>query len=188
MSSLLGLKYFSQHFSQIVETDNRDQDQNTRKDGKVRSLLDITLCIAEHASPGSCGRLDAQAEKAQCGLHQDRVCNIHSCGNNNGWHDVGKNMMHNCGELFLSGNLCIDNIFSLIQGNRLATDNPGNVHPGQKSDNQDNILEFEIKDSDYLHLKYFIKNDLNGNELNTWYYETWKRISMPAKFPEDIVR
>ena len=33
-------------------------------------------------------------------------------------------------------------------------------------DNQDNILEFEIKDNDYLHLKYFIKNDLNGNELN----------------------
>ena len=84
MSSLLGLKYFSQHFSQIVETDNRDQDQNTRKDGKVRSLLDITLCITEHASPGSCGWLDAQAEKAQCGLHQDRICDIHSCGNNNG--------------------------------------------------------------------------------------------------------
>ena len=55
-------------------------------------------------------------------------------------------------------------------------------------DNQDNILEFEIKDNDYLHLKYFIKNDLNGNELNAWYYETWKRVEMPAKFPEDIVR
>ena len=40
-----------------------------------------------------------------------------------------------------------------------------------KRQNQDNILEFEIKDSDYLHLKYFIKNDLNGNELNTWYYD-----------------
>ncbi len=48
-------------------------------------------------------------------------------------------------------------------------------------DNQDNILEFEIKDSDYLHLKYFIKNDLNGNELNTWYYETWKKNNMPAQ-------
>jgi len=24
--------------------------------------------------------------------------------------------------------------------------------------------------------------------LNTWYYETWKRVEMPAKFPEDIVR
>ena len=46
----------------------------------------------------------------------------------------------------------------------------------------------EIKDNDYLHLNYFIKNDLNGNELNTWYYETWKREEMPAKFPEDIVR
>ena len=55
-------------------------------------------------------------------------------------------------------------------------------------DNQDNILEFEIKDNDYLHLEYFIKNDLNGNELNAWYYETWKRVEMPAKFPEDIVR
>lgn len=55
-------------------------------------------------------------------------------------------------------------------------------------DNQDNVLEFEIKDKDYLHLKYFIKNDLNGHELNAWYYETWKRLEMPAKFPEDIVR
>ena len=45
-----------------------------------------------------------------------------------------------------------------------------------------------LPDNDYLHLKYFIKNDLNGNELNAWYYETWKRVEMPAKFPEDIVR
>ena len=52
----------------------------------------------------------------------------------------------------------------------------------------DNILEFEIKDNDYLQLKHFIKSDLNGNESNTWYYETWKRVEMPAKFPEDIVR
>lgn len=55
-------------------------------------------------------------------------------------------------------------------------------------DNKDNILEFVIRDNDYLDLKYFIKKDLNGNELNAWYYETWKRIRMPAKFPEDIVR
>ena len=55
-------------------------------------------------------------------------------------------------------------------------------------DNKDNILEFEIEDNDLLHLKYFIAKDLNGNELNTWYYETWKRVEMPAVFPEDIVR
>ncbi|EJW94578.1 hypothetical protein EVA_17312, partial [gut metagenome] len=41
-------------------------------------------------------------------------------------------------------------------------------------DNKDNILQFEIKDN-YLYLKFFIKKDLNGNELNAWYYETWKR-------------
>ena len=55
-------------------------------------------------------------------------------------------------------------------------------------DNKDNILEFEIKDNDYLYLKFFIQKDLNGNELNTWYNETWKRVGMPDKFPEDIVR
>lgn len=55
-------------------------------------------------------------------------------------------------------------------------------------DNKDNILHFEIKDKHYMYLKYFIKRDLNGNELNAWYHETWKRITMPDKFPEDIVR
>lgn len=55
-------------------------------------------------------------------------------------------------------------------------------------DNKDNVLEFEIKDNDYLYLKYFIGKDLNGNELNAWFYETWKRVEMPAKFPADIVR
>ena len=51
-------------------------------------------------------------------------------------------------------------------------------------DNKDNILE----DNDLLHLKYFIAKDLNGNELNSWFHETWKRVEMPAVFPEDIVR
>ena len=48
-------------------------------------------------------------------------------------------------------------------------------------DNQDNILEFEIKDNDYLHLKYFIKNDLNGNELNACFYEKDKNKDLLDK-------
>lgn len=55
-------------------------------------------------------------------------------------------------------------------------------------DNQDNILEFELADGGVMHLKYFISKDLNGNELNCWYHETWKRVNMPAKIPEDIIR
>lgn len=54
-------------------------------------------------------------------------------------------------------------------------------------DHKDNVLEFEIE-NDVMYLKFYIEKDLNGNELNTWFHETWKRISMPAKFPEDIVR
>lgn len=55
-------------------------------------------------------------------------------------------------------------------------------------DNKDNILEFEMGDGGVMYLKYFIAKDLNGNELNSWFHETWKRVNMPPKFPEDIVR
>lgn len=55
-------------------------------------------------------------------------------------------------------------------------------------DNKDNILEFELDGNQLLHLKYYIAKDLSGNELNSWFHETWKRVKMPAKFPEDLVR
>lgn len=55
-------------------------------------------------------------------------------------------------------------------------------------DNKDNVLEFEMEVGGVMHLKYFISKDLHGNELNCWYHETWKRVKMPAAFPEDIVR
>lgn len=55
-------------------------------------------------------------------------------------------------------------------------------------DHKDNVLEFEMGEGGVMYLKYFIAKDLNGNELDTWFHETWKRINMPAKFPEDLVR
>ncbi len=55
-------------------------------------------------------------------------------------------------------------------------------------DNKDNVLEFEMGEGGLMHLKYFISKDLNGNELNCWYHETWKRVTMPPVFPEGIVR
>ena len=55
-------------------------------------------------------------------------------------------------------------------------------------DNKDNILEFEMGEGGVMYLKYFIAKDLNGNELNTWFHETWRRVEMPAVFPKDIVR
>ena len=55
-------------------------------------------------------------------------------------------MMYNSGEFLLSGDLCIDDILSLVQGNGLATDDPGNVHPGQKADDQDNVLKSRFQE------------------------------------------
>ena len=30
--------------------------------------------------------------------------------------------------------------------------------------------------------------DKDGNDINSWYYETWKRVKMPAAYPKDLVR
>ena len=47
----------------------------------------------------------------------------------------------------------------------------------------DNILEFEMKGGDVMVLKFFVKTDKDGNEINSWYYETWKRVKMPPVYP-----
>lgn len=52
----------------------------------------------------------------------------------------------------------------------------------------DNVLEFEMKGGDVMVLKFFVKTDKEGNEINSWYYETWKRVKMPSAYPKDLVR
>jgi hypothetical protein len=50
-------------------------------------------------------------------------------------------------------------------------------------------MEYELKDNGTLIvLKFHVNKDKYGNVLDTWYYETWKRVEMPAEFPEDLVR
>lgn len=51
-----------------------------------------------------------------------------------------------------------------------------------------NVLEFEMKGGEVMVLKYFLKEDINGNRIDTWCYETWKRVVMPNEYPKDIVR
>lgn len=51
-----------------------------------------------------------------------------------------------------------------------------------------NKLYFEIRDNKYLRLKFYIEKDENNNVLDAWYHETWVRVEMPDKMPEDLVR
>ena len=52
----------------------------------------------------------------------------------------------------------------------------------------DNVLEFEMKGGEVMVVKYFVQKDKEGNEINSWYYETWKKVKMPATYPKDLVR
>ena len=51
-----------------------------------------------------------------------------------------------------------------------------------------NIMEFEMKDDGIMVVKYFLKEDINGNRIDSWCYETWKKVTMPEKYPENIIR
>ncbi len=53
---------------------------------------------------------------------------------------------------------------------------------------KDNVLEYEMKGGDVMVLKYFVQKDADGNEINSWYYETWKKVKMPTAYPKDLVR
>lgn len=53
---------------------------------------------------------------------------------------------------------------------------------------QDNVLEFEMKGGEVMLVKFFVKTDAEGHELNSWYYETWKKVKMPVSYPKDLVR
>lgn len=63
-----------------------------------------------------------------------------------------------------------------------------NIHLPQLN-NQKNVLHYTMQDRNRIMMvKYFLKDDINGNKIDSWCYETWKRVEMPSKYPENIVR
>ena len=52
---------------------------------------------------------------------------------------------------------------------------------------KDNVLKYEMN-GDIMLVKFFVKKDPDGNDINSWYYETWKKVRMPAVYPKDLVR
>ena len=54
---------------------------------------------------------------------------------------------------------------------------------------QDNDLQFTLSENgNIMSVKFFVKEDTQGNIIDAWYYETWRRVEMPAEYPQDLVR
>lgn len=62
-----------------------------------------------------------------------------------------------------------------------------NIHLPQL-EGKKNVLEFEMRDKDIMVVKYYLDKDANGNHIDSWCYETWKRVSMPDEYPVNIIR
>lgn len=56
-------------------------------------------------------------------------------------------------------------------------------------DGQDNDLQFTLsEDGNVMSVRFYIKQDAQGNVIDAWHYETWRRLEMPAEYPQDLVR
>lgn len=55
--------------------------------------------------------------------------------------------------------------------------------------NSDNVLEYSLsEDGNTLSLKFYIEKDVNGNVIDCWFHETWRRVVMPEVCPPDLIR
>ena len=43
-------------------------------------------------------------------------------------------------------------------------------------------------DGDLMYVKYYLTKDADGNKIDSWQHEIWKRVTMPDTYPSNIVR
>lgn len=54
-------------------------------------------------------------------------------------------------------------------------------------DKKVNVLHFEMQEGQVMLIRYYIEKDQNNNILDCWYYETWKKVQMPDKYPAELL-
>lgn len=63
-----------------------------------------------------------------------------------------------------------------------------NIHLPQLN-GQKNVMHFELEEEgDLMFVKYYLTTDREGNKIDSWCHEIWKRVEMPTTYPENIVR
>ena len=63
-----------------------------------------------------------------------------------------------------------------------------NIHLPQLN-GQVNEMHFDLRENgDLMYVKYFVEKDIDGNAIESWAHEIWKRVEMPTKYPDNIVR
>ena len=63
-----------------------------------------------------------------------------------------------------------------------------NLHLPQLNGDK-NEMHFELKeDGNLMFVKYYLTVDRDGNKIDSWCHEIWKRVVMPSAYPENIVR
>lgn len=78
--------------------------------------------------------------------------------------------------------------FSLTSGTFYTEYIEKNVHFPQL-DGKENKMYFEMKENGTLMtVKYFVDTDINGNKIEAWYNEVWKRVDVASSYPGDVFR
>src|SRR6266545_1345756 len=78
--------------SDKIQRKNRDHERQSGIGGQMRRDQQKLSAIVQHRSPRWRRRLDAQAEKAQAALGDDRCCQAECRLNQQRWQQIGKQM------------------------------------------------------------------------------------------------
>ena len=63
-----------------------------------------------------------------------------------------------------------------------------NIHLPQLEGVENEMFYEFSEDRSIMYVKFFVKNDLNGNQIDSWVHEIWKRVEMPSQMPDNLVR
>lgn len=78
--------------------------------------------------------------------------------------------------------------FSLTSGTFYTEYIEKNVHLPQL-DGKENKMFFEMKDNGkQMDVRYFVETDANGNRIDAWHNEVWRRVDIASAYPGDMLR
>lgn len=75
-----------------------------------------------------------------------------------------------------------------VKGNVLRESMKKNIHLPMLDGHENDLLFTLSEDGNVMSVKFFLKEDEQGNVIDAWHYETWRRVEMPSVYPQDLVR
>src|ERR1700690_1616990 len=133
------IKRITDAFTEQIVAEHGDQNCETGEGRKPPGDLDVVLTGGKQAAPAWGRGLNAEAEKTQGRLDEDRTADAHGGGDEDRREAIGQNVLHD--DAAVGGADCVrgDHEVALFERDELRADEPGRLHPTGEPDHDHNI-------------------------------------------------